>query len=103
MGLLQIKPSLGESVARDIGIAWRGPSQLHDPDKNIRIGVHHLSQLIDMFGTLPCALHAYNKGSARAKGEAARRQAPNARFTAAVMKEYSKTLTILPHPDDHND
>ncbi len=97
-GLLQIKPSLGRTVAKDIGMKWKGKSQLHDPDKNIRIGVHHLSCLIQDFSTLPSALHAYNGGARRAKAMAARKEHPTVRFASAVMKEYSKTLSLLPDP-----
>lgn len=98
MGLLQVKPSTGETVARDIGMEWKGPSQLHEPDNNIKIGVHYFAQLLKFFETVPSALQAYNKGSARVKGEAARPTAQNARFTSAVLKEYSKTLALLPDP-----
>ncbi len=98
VGLLQIRPSTGETVARDIGIDWKGPSQLHEPDKNIKIGIHHFAQLLKSFETVPSALHAYNKGSSRVREEAAGRTAPNARFTSAVLKEYSKTLQLLPDP-----
>jgi soluble lytic murein transglycosylase len=98
VGLLQIKPSLAKNIARDIGMEWKGASQLREPDKNIKIGIHHLYQLIHAFETLPSALHAYNKGQARAKAEGVRRTAPNARFTGAVLKEYSKNLSLLPDP-----
>ncbi len=98
MGLLQIKPSLGRTVAKDIGMKWKGDSQLRDPDKNIRIGVHHLSCLIKDFATLPSALHAYNGGASRARAAIARKERPSVRFAGAVIKEYSKTLSLLPDP-----
>ena len=98
VGLLQIKPSLGRTVAKDIGMQWKGDSQLHDPDKNIRIGVHHLSCLMNDFTTLSSALHAYNGGASRAKAAAVRKERPTVRFAGAVMKEYSKTLSSCPVP-----
>ena len=98
MGLLQIKPSLGRTVAKDIGMKWEGDAQLHEPDKNIKIGVHHLSGLMKDFATLTSALHAYNGGASRAKAAAARREHPTVRFSSAVIKEYSKNLSVLPEP-----
>lgn len=98
VGLLQIKPSLGRTVAKDIGMEWKGDAQLHDPDKNIRIGVHHLSCLINDFASLSSALHAYNGGAGRAKAAAARKKQPTIRFASAVMREYSRTLSSCPVP-----
>ncbi len=98
VGLLQVKPSLARSIARDIGMDWKGASQLREPDKNIKIGIHHLYDLIRAFETLPSALHAYNKGQSRTRAEGMQRKAPNARFTVAVLKEYSKNLFLLPDP-----
>ncbi len=98
VGLLQIKPSLGKTVAKDIGIKWRGDSQLHEPEKNIKIGVCHLSGLIKQFETLSTALHAYNGGVNRAKADAAQKNAFPVRFASAVIKEYSKNLSLLPEP-----
>jgi soluble lytic murein transglycosylase len=98
IGLLQIKPSLAKTVAKDIGMEWKGDSQLHEPEKNIKIGVHPLSKLIDAFESLPYALHAYNNGSTKARAQAGKKMKPDGRFTRAVMKEYSRTLTVLPGP-----
>jgi len=53
--------------AQTLGVAWSGDRILHEPDKNIKFGVYHLSQLIDNFDTLPWALYAYNSGSTKAK------------------------------------
>ena len=98
LGLLQIMPSLGKTVAKDLGMKWKGDEQLHEPDKNIRIGVHHLSGLMKDFATLPSALHAYNGGASRARALDAQKQHPTVRFASAVIKEYSKTISVLPEP-----
>jgi len=97
-GLLQIMPSLGKTVAEDMGMEWTGNSQLHETDKNIRIGVYHLSGLIEIFGSLSAALHAYNKGVTRAKKEVVRPSNGSPRFAKAVIKEYEKNIEILPKP-----
>jgi soluble lytic murein transglycosylase len=97
-GLLQIKPSLGRGIAETLGVTWSGDRILHEPDKNIKFGVYHLSQLIDDFETLPWALYAYNSGSTKAKKLAARHKQPGLHFAKAVLSEYEKTMTVLPDP-----
>ncbi len=95
-GLLQIKPSLGRDIAETLGVTWSSDRILHEPDKNIKFGVYHLSQLIDDFETLPWALYAYNSGSTKARQLAAKQKKPAHRFAKAVLTEYEKTITVLP-------
>ena len=95
-GLLQIKPSLGRGIAETLGVTWGGDRTLHEPEKNIKLGVYHLSQLIEDFQTLPWALYAYNSGSTKARQLAAKQKRPGVRFAKAVLSEYEKTMTALP-------
>jgi soluble lytic murein transglycosylase len=97
-GLLQIKPSLGRVIAETLGVTWRGDRTLHEPEKNIKLGVYHLSQLIEDFETLPWALYAYNSGETKARKLAAKQKRPGLRFAKAVLNEYEKTMTALPEP-----
>lgn len=62
LGLMQVLPSTGAPVARRLGIAWRGPQTLFDPDANVRIGVAYLRELIDRYSNVRAALAAYNWG-----------------------------------------
>jgi soluble lytic murein transglycosylase len=93
-GLLQITPGLGKEVARDMGMTWKGRAHLWEPEKNIKIGVRHLSYLIEAFENLPSALTAYNEGPA------AKRPDPQARYAKAVIREYEKALSVLPDADN---
>ena len=61
---------------------------LHEPEKNIKIGVNYLSKLIDMFENLTSALHAYNVGPSKVKKIGALNTAPSTGFTKKVMNEY---------------
>jgi len=97
-GLLQIKPSLGRVIAEDLGVDWSGDRILHEPEKNIKFGVYHLSQLIEDFDTLPWALYAYNSGSTKARERAAQRKQPGLRFARTVLNEYKRTMIVLPDP-----
>ena len=95
-GLLQIKPSLGRGIAETLGVTWSGDRILHEPEKNIKFGVYHLSQLIETFDTLQWALYAYNSGSTKARERSARHKKPEPRFARSVLSEYKKTMTVLP-------
>lgn len=98
LGLLQVKPSVGESVARRIGMDWTGKAQLHEPKNNIKIGVCYLSGLVKDFAHLPAALDTYNKGAKASKAGPERKSSPDARYASAVMGEYAKNLSLLPDP-----
>ncbi len=100
IGLLQIRPGLGKTVARDMGLELKRDADLRAPDKNIAIGTYHLSRLIRSFESIPFALHAYNRGVTGAKADKSKRPAPTARFTKAVMEEYSRTLSLPPAMDE---
>ena len=95
-GLLQIRPSLAKYISRDAGVTYNGAKCLYEPDKNIRLGVYHLSQLIDDFKNVSHALHAYNAGSKKAKGKLSRNMEPTNRFVKLVLKEYEKNVSALP-------
>lgn len=62
MGLMQVKPATGRSLADELGIDWQGERTLFDPVANLRIGVAYLAKMRDRFRHLPTALAAYNRG-----------------------------------------
>jgi soluble lytic murein transglycosylase len=98
-GLLQIKPSLAKYIAKDAGGRYEGIHSLHDADNNIKLGVYHLSNLLDDFKTVSAALHAYNVGSNKAKKKLFGNNEPKTRFTSHVLKEYQKNIEVLPESD----
>jgi soluble lytic murein transglycosylase-like protein len=62
LGLMQIMPPTGEMLARELGVAWRGPQTLFDPIVNVKLGVAYLAWLHREYGNLSTALAAYNWG-----------------------------------------
>ena len=65
MGLMQILPGTGASVAASLGRPWGGADSLYDPDTNIVLGTAYLRQLLDKFDGNPwLASAAYNAGEA---------------------------------------
>ncbi len=97
-GLLQVKPSLAKYIAKDTGIHMEEATSLHEPEKNIKIGVNYLSKLIDMFDNLASALHAYNVGPSKAKKSGATNSEPSTAFTRKVINEYQNLMEVLPSP-----
>lgn len=99
-GLFQMKPSTAKSAARGAGVSWSGSQCLYEPDKNIKLGVYHLSKLVDDFKSVQTALHAYNVGTGKAR--ASRKGEPKTAFTQRVLKEYEKNLSVLPDATELN-
>ncbi|MEE7548606.1 transglycosylase SLT domain-containing protein, partial [Xanthomonas sp. Kuri4-1] len=64
MGLMQVLPGTGASVARSRGLnGYGGAASLYDPDTNIAIGTAYLRQLMDKYGGQPyVTIAAYNAG-----------------------------------------
>ena len=62
VGLMQILPSTGQEIARDLRIDWPGEGILRDPQANIEMGAYYLTKLIGQFNNLAVALTAYNHG-----------------------------------------
>jgi soluble lytic murein transglycosylase-like protein len=62
-GLMQIAPETARYQATKLGMAWSGPSQLDDPELNIRLGVAHLRELLRLYhGNQALAFTAYHCG-----------------------------------------
>ena len=65
MGLMQVLPGTGMTVARQVGVPWRGAQSLYEPDTNIVLGSAYLRQLLDKYGGQPYfAIAGYNAGPA---------------------------------------
>jgi soluble lytic murein transglycosylase len=97
-GLLQVKPSHAKYIAHNLGIKWLGAKTLDEPEKNIRIGVHFFSKLMDDYDNVNMALHAYNIGPTRLRAILSENSKPNKTFSTHVLREYSKNLILLPDP-----
>jgi soluble lytic murein transglycosylase len=97
-GLLQLKPAFAKFIAKDAGIQWHGAETLDEPGKNIKIGILHLSSLLDDFENLSLALHAYHVGPTRLKEILSEKHKPDKRFLNLVLKEYKRNVSVLPDP-----
>jgi soluble lytic murein transglycosylase len=65
-GLMQLLPSAGKSMAKDLKMRHWNASTLTNPDMNLRLGTHYFRKLIDKYnGQVEYALAAYNAGDNR--------------------------------------
>ena len=68
MGLMQIMPSTGRLIARDLNTQLRSKMQLLDANTNIRFGISYLRKVMNRFDdNTVLATAAYNAGSQRVK------------------------------------
>jgi len=66
VGLMQVLPSTGRLVAKDLGMPLAADVKLYDPKTNIALGSQYLRQMLARFnGNLPMAAAAYNAGPAK--------------------------------------
>ncbi len=63
LGLMQVVPATGYSLAEELNIKWEGDKTLYDPYKNVKMGVHYYASLLERFEhNNSKALAAYNAG-----------------------------------------
>lgn len=88
VGLMQIKPSVANSIANQI--LKDEKYDLHNPEHNITIGTFYLSRLIEYFGDLEKALLAYNIGPTRVMEILKSNEKPPDRYLKKIKGCYSK-------------
>ena len=66
MGLMQLLPSVGKGLAKQLKIKHFSPDELLVADTNLRLGTRYFRQMVDHFGgQVEYALAAYNAGEDR--------------------------------------
>jgi soluble lytic murein transglycosylase len=66
MGLMQLLPTVGKGVARELRIRHFSRDQLLQPNTNLQLGTHYFKQFVDRYGGhIEYALAAYNAGANR--------------------------------------
>lgn len=65
IGLMQIMPRTAQAVAKKYNIPYQNQQSLTNPNTNIQIGTHYLSEQIQNYGHLAYAAAAYNAGPSR--------------------------------------
>ena len=88
LGLMQVRPFVGEDFAARNGIPWEGTRTLLDPVENVRIGAGYLVELLERFGSQELALAAYNMGPTRLGRRLARGDERTPSFVRRVLRDY---------------
>ena len=61
-GLMQVMPSTGRELARNVGLGDFDPALLWVPDVNLALGMRHFSAALKKYPEIERALAAYNAG-----------------------------------------
>ncbi len=65
VGLMQLLPSTGRLVAKDLQLRHFNPAMLTVPATNLKMGTKYFKGMVTQFGAVEYALAAYNAGSDR--------------------------------------
>jgi soluble lytic murein transglycosylase len=98
LGLMQIDPYVGRSVAEELGIPWKNRTTLLDPVTNVRIGVSYLVEMFGRFGKRELALTAYNLGPNRLEEMLASGHKPHYSFSKSVLARRARLQRIPADP-----
>lgn len=88
IGLMQIRPTTAEWIAKKKGLRWKNKNQLKDPVENIKIGAAYFSYLRERFDDhARLYIAAYNMGGTNVK-RALRKKIWPKTYPIHVMKNY---------------
>lgn len=90
VGLMQVRPFIASSLAKEANIAYVGASNLKDGTVNIKLGTHYIAKLIKRFGSLDMALEAYNRGPTRLVRQLNKRQKIRPIYADKVLRNYDR-------------
>jgi soluble lytic murein transglycosylase len=65
LGLMQLLPKVGKTVAKQVKLKHFSPPQLFTPAINLQLGTKYFRSMVDKFGAFEYALAAYNAGGDR--------------------------------------
>jgi soluble lytic murein transglycosylase len=65
VGLMQLLPKVGKSVAKQEKLKHFSSTQLFTPGINLQLGTRYFRGMVDKFGAFEYALAAYNAGADR--------------------------------------
>jgi soluble lytic murein transglycosylase len=89
-GLMQVKPSVAQDLAKRRGLEWKGDLSLFEETFNIQLGTLHLFELILKFKDVKKALIAYNVGEDALRLKMKSGEKLPSFFLARVLKKYKE-------------
>jgi soluble lytic murein transglycosylase-like protein len=98
LGLMQLMPGSARAIAAQHGIPWQGARTLHDPVKNVHLGVLYLAQMRDVFGSTDLAMAAYNIGPGALQKRLARGKSCKGPYVSGVLQRFQAMRLIFGDP-----
>ena len=98
LGLMQLMPKSARAVADRHGIPWQGARTLHDPVKNVHLGVLYLAEMRDAFGSADLAMAAYNIGPGAVQKRLAKGLSCKGPYVTGVLQRFQAMRLIFGDP-----
>jgi soluble lytic murein transglycosylase-like protein len=98
LGLMQLMPASARAVADRHGIPWQGARTLHDPVKNVHLGVLYLAEMRDLFGSPDLAMAAYNIGPGAVQKRLAKGLSCKGPYVSGVLQRFQAMRLIFGDP-----
>ena len=98
LGLMQLMPSSARAIAEQHGIAWQGARTLHDPVKNVHLGVLYLAEMRELFGSTDLAMAAYNIGPGAVQKRLERGKSCKGPYVSGVHQRFQALRLIFGDP-----
>lgn len=98
IGLMQIMPTTGVSLAKAHNINWMGNITLFDPYLNVKLGTKYLAMMHEEFEDLHLALTAYNYGPTRLREMLKHCDRLPTGYSRKVMSTYQRFLELNLQP-----
>jgi soluble lytic murein transglycosylase-like protein len=98
LGLMQLMPASARAVAERHGMPWHGTRTLHDPVKNVHLGVLYLAEMRELFGSTDLAMAAYNIGPGAVQRRLARGLSCKGPYVTGVLYRFQSLRLIFGDP-----
>jgi soluble lytic murein transglycosylase-like protein len=98
LGLMQLMPRSAAALAERHDIPWQGTRTLHDPVKNVHLGVLYLAEMREQFGSTDLAMAAYNIGPGAVQRRMARGLSCKGPYVSGVLQRFQSLRLIFGDP-----
>ncbi len=90
VGLMQVMPETADWISPKVEVKYDGITSLHNPEYNIRLGIHYFDMMYRKFGDLEKAITAYRVGPNRLIKNLEQGLKPDSEYLREVLDYYSK-------------
>jgi soluble lytic murein transglycosylase-like protein len=98
LGLAQLRPETARDLAKRHGIPWQGVRTLHDPVKNVHLGVLYLAEMRTLFDSTDLAMAAYNIGPGAVQKRLAGGKSCKGPYVTGVLRRFQAMRLIFGDP-----